>query len=355
MTPRASELTSRASPQHPPVRRMPAVQFHAFVDALDRLGYDVDALLRDIGVERSDFADPDGTMPRAATGNLLKRSQHVRPLKNLWARIAAATPLGAYPIATSDTVGESFRQHARYHRLVPSPLTVEIRDDESPIRVVFILSAVPESIEFNVVINVHHLRAETESPLAFEYASFTHEPDDVSEIERMIGCPVRTRASWAGLALNRDAWELPLRRRDPILHRILEAQADDALARTAPSEDLAHQLRSLLRSRVASGKTEIDLVARELGMSPRTLQRRLALSGWSYHEIVDGIRRDLAEKCMLDSTLSIAEAGYLAGYSEPAAFHRAFKRWTGIAPREFRKLHRVGPSWGPGSGPPARR
>jgi AraC-like DNA-binding protein len=349
MTARVSELTSRASLQHPHAHRMPTVQFRAFVDALDVLGYDVDALLRDIGVERSDFADPDGTMPREATGNLLKHSQHVRPLKNLWARIAAATPLGAYPlfdylIATSDTVGEAFMEQARYHRLIPSPLTVEIRDDENPVRVVFNLSAVPESTEFNVVFNVNHLRAETGSRLAFEYASFTHEPDDVSEIERMLGCPVRTRASWAGLALKREAWELPLRRRDPILHRILEAQADDALRRAPPSDDLPLELRSLLRPRVASGKTEINVVARELGMSPRTLQRRLALSGRSYHEILDSIRRELAEKCILDSSLSIAEAGYLSGYSEPAAFHRAFKRWTGVAPREFRHQRRVGAS-----------
>jgi AraC-like DNA-binding protein len=72
-------------------------------------------------------------------------------------------------------------------------------------------------------------------------------------------------------------------------------------------------------------------------MSARTLQRRLSAAGLSYQELLDVVRRETAEKCMMDSSLSIGEVAYLVGYSEPAAFHRAFKRWTGITPQAFRE------------------
>jgi AraC-like DNA-binding protein len=76
-------------------------------------------------------------------------------------------------------------------------------------------------------------------------------------------------------------------------------------------------------------------------MSSRTLQRRLSSLGLSYHELLDAVRRETAEKCIAESRLSIGEVAYLVGYSEPAAFHRAFRRWTGLTPQAFRQHRRT--------------
>jgi AraC-like DNA-binding protein len=191
-----------------------------------------------------------------------------------------------------------------------------------------------------VALDVRHIRAETENRVTFAYVSFTHQPDDVSEIERVLGCEVRTGASWAGLALPIEAWQLPLRRRDPILRGVLERQAD-AITPPVPAMDgLALDIRRVLASRVTRGEMEIEGVARDLGMSSRTLQRRLSVAGLSYQELLDMFRRETAEKCIADRSLSIGEVAYLVGYSEPAAFHRAFKRWTGVTPQAFRQQQR---------------
>jgi len=72
-------------------------------------------------------------------------------------------------------------------------------------------------------------------------------------------------------------------------------------------------------------------------MSARTLQRRLAAAGLSYHALLDTVRRETAERCVADAELSLGEIAYLVGYSEPAAFHRAFKRWTGVTPQAYRR------------------
>jgi AraC-like DNA-binding protein len=96
----------------------------------------------------------------------------------------------------------------------------------------------------------------------------------------------------------------------------------------------------LQRDRIAGGAdTRIETVARRLATSPRTLQRRLAAEGLSYQQVLDEWRQAAAERHLTASALSIGEIAYLLGFSEPAPFHRAFKRWYGITPRAFRERH----------------
>jgi AraC-like DNA-binding protein len=92
---------------------------------------------------------------------------------------------------------------------------------------------------------------------------------------------------------------------------------------------------------MAEGDVQIETVARALATSTRSLQRRLAEAGISYQQLLDNTRRDAADEYLADPRLSIGEVAYLLGYSEPAAFHRAFKRWNGITPQSFRKQHPV--------------
>jgi AraC-like DNA-binding protein len=84
----------------------------------------------------------------------------------------------------------------------------------------------------------------------------------------------------------------------------------------------------------------IGVVARQLTLAPRTLQRRLAAEGVSYQQLVDVVRREAAERLLTDASMSIGEIGYLLGFSEPSAFHRAFKRWHSLAPHDYRNGQR---------------
>lgn len=97
----------------------------------------------------------------------------------------------------------------------------------------------------------------------------------------------------------------------------------------------------MLMTRVAAGDVRMSVLARHLAMSPRTLQRRLADEGVSYQELLEAARKEAAGRYVRESTLSISEVAYLVGYSEPAPFHRAFKRWYGITPELFRQQRRT--------------
>jgi AraC-like DNA-binding protein len=344
MTGDANRMTARATTTSNAGPPTPAAQFRAFVIGLERLGYDTKRLLSEIDVRRDSLDDPDVLIPCATTGALFAHACRQRPLKNIGMRVAAETPFGAsglleYLIFTSENVAEGWKQAARYLRMLSgAPFVLELCEDEDPVRVVHHAerSLAPAGAEYSITLAVLQMRAETENRVAFAYVSLSHQPEDVAEMERVLGCPVRSGASWTGLAIPRESWRLPLRRTDPLLHRVLEGHAESLAPRGRATDTAALDVRRVLTARMSDGATEVDVVARHLGMSTRTLQRRLAAAGISFQELLDETRREAAERCLTDSSLSIGEVAYLLGYSEPAAFHRAFKRWMGVTPQIFR-------------------
>lgn len=311
-----------------------------FASALEHLGHDVDALLAEVGLSSRDLTDPDRRIACEVFGSLLSKAQQKRFTPNLGLAIAYATPLGAYPlldylVLTSDTVGDGLAQLARYFRITASPVSLDLQADGDPVRVE-IETVSTFGYEFEAALIVLRLREETDGAFAAAGISFRHQPDDVAAFERALGCPVRTRASWNGVTIDRATCEMPLRRRDPILRKFLENQANTMLASMPVRAGVAMDVRRALASRVTAGASRMTSIARQLGMSERTLHRRLAEEGVSYQELVDEVRKAAAGRYLDESALAIGEIAYLLGYSEPAAFHRAFKRWYGTTPEQFR-------------------
>jgi AraC-like DNA-binding protein len=95
------------------------------------------------------------------------------------------------------------------------------------------------------------------------------------------------------------------------------------------------RVERLIADRLPDGGATLRASAAALGMSERTLQRRLHAEGTTFEDLVDGVRRARA-LAYLDAQLPIAEVAYLLGYAEPSVFHRAFKRWTGRSPEVWR-------------------
>jgi len=339
--------TSRSADRASPPTSQPTFSAGAvrgLLGAFERLGHDVPSLLSAAGIQPADLEDPDARIPCAAAGAVFCAAQQRRPLENLGLRLAQATPLGAYPlidylIVTSSTVGEGLRRYARHAILTGAPLHIDIHEDESPIRVV--VDTAQGDAEYTISLTLLHLRREAAGTLRPEWVSLAHQPDDRGAFEEAFGCPVRVNAPWSGFALAREAWLLPLRRRDPILQGVLERHAADVLARIPSGDDVLAGLRRVLARRVARGDTRASAAARDLGTSVRTLQRRLAAAGISYQEVLDQARCQAAERHLADAALSIAEVAWLIGYSEPSAFHRAFKRWRSVTPQAFRRQQRA--------------
>jgi Arabinose-binding domain of AraC transcription regulator, N-term len=113
-----------------------------FIEALERLGYDGDGVLQAIQLRRSDLNDPDGRVPCSLVGAMFGRALQKRPLKNLGTRIAAETPIGAFPlidylVLTSESVGQGLKKLSQYFRLVDFPVFLNIQEEESSVQILY--------------------------------------------------------------------------------------------------------------------------------------------------------------------------------------------------------------------------
>jgi AraC-like DNA-binding protein len=342
MTRGASSLTRRASVAAAP-RPNPTslANFVPMIEAFVRLGCDREGLLAAARLTQRDLEDPDAVLSNEGCAAMFGLACSTVRLPNLGLRLAMEIPIGAYPlleylVVTAETVGDGARHLERYLRINNSP--TELRIEEEPARVRLVATAGnPLSIEFTFALAVLHLRRETGDRFRASALSFRHRVDDPGEYSRLLDCSVQTESESDALTMTRAAWSMPMPRRDSALHGLLRRQADQVLAAQASDGTFVAELRRVLAHRVAGGDTTLAAVARHLAASPRSVQRRLAEEGLTYQGILGAVRRESAEQYLSGSRLSVGEVGYLLGFSEPAAFHRAFKRWTGITPLEFRR------------------
>ena len=308
------------------------------VDALRSSGLNATELMARAGLPRTLLDDPDGRVPCAAYGAVLALAQEAQPRVNLALRLAQATPIGAYALVdylvlSSETIGAGLRRLSRYYRLVGATSPLLLHEYEDPIRVELGPAAIPFAAEYPIALQLLHLARESDGRAVAQWASFTHRPNDPGEFERVLGCPLRVNAAWNGFALSRDVWNLPLRRRDPSLVRLLEPHAEAAVSGETTAQAMRERVRRAQARGLAAGDASVRAIARTLAVSQRTLQRRLADEGTTYQAVLDDVRREMAERHLHDTALAIAEISFLLGYSEPAAFHRAFKRWHGVTPQ----------------------
>ena len=161
-------------------------------------------------------------------------------------------------------------------------------------------------------------------------------PADLREHQRIFGCPLRFDAPCYRLLLPAHWRSAPLIQPDPAMREMMLRIADQQLRALPRGEDLLARARGLIAGRLRQPPVELDGVAAQLATSPRSLQRRLAESGLSFSQLVEQVRRELAEQYLRDAAMNLTDIAFLLGYSEQSAFQRAFKRWTEQTPAQFR-------------------
>ncbi len=160
-------------------------------------------------------------------------------------------------------------------------------------------------------------------------------PPDPERFHRHFRCPVHFRANENVMVFDAESLRRPLPTSNPAVAQANDRIVADYLARFDRG-GVQMQVRSKLLEQLSSGHATQESVARSLHMSSRNLQRKLKDDGTTYKDLLDQTRRDLAEQYVRQKHLSIKEITYLLGFSESANFSRAFKRWTGRSPSEFR-------------------
>jgi AraC-like DNA-binding protein len=327
-----------------------AAAIQPLLAALVERGADVAAFCARLGLDPRIVHDPEARIPLGrldATWNCgaeLLRDPHLglhlaesvsASSFGLLSYLGASCPTWGDGVRTVCSYFRVFSEASSYHLTIAGDSAVVTATHDAP-------SAEPvrQRVEFTVAVMHGYGRRYVDGDWRAADVFLEHPAppgDTLAEHQRVFGRLPRFSAGASGFAFPAALLDRPMRTSEPRLAMILERLASRLLADVPDATSVAHRIRMDLRRTGLHADLSLEAVARRLGMSPRTLQRRLRDESTSLSDLVDQVRRTVATRLLTAPETGIAEVAYEVGFSEPAAFHRAFKRWTGLTPAEFRR------------------
>ncbi|WP_437625705.1 AraC family transcriptional regulator [Sorangium sp. So ce1151] len=239
------------------------------------------------------------------------------------------------------TVREVIGCVLRYQRLIHDAVDVRLTVEGARARISqrFAGAAAPPQLSsFIMGLWVLRARVLTGVPFAPHRVTFAHPaPADRREYDRLLAVPLGFDADENAVLFDASFLDTPTVRSDPALGAVLRRHADELLARLPAEPSVRGALERHLIEALGRGVPDVAAAARALGMSARTLQRRLGDEGESYKSVLDEARRKLAVAHMRERGRTVSEVAFLLGFSEVSAFSRAFRRWTGHSPAAYRR------------------
>lgn len=323
--------------------------FGAMVAAGRSMGVDVEPILAELGIDEGTLRDPDARLPLATEDALWERLAESSgdPCFGLHAatRIEPSDwDVVGYALRSSPTLRDAIRAAARYNRLTHDVARLEVHEDESEVRIVHRFAHETgkpcwHAADYTIATLVVVSRMLVGSDIVPTRIRIAHPaPDDTRCYRELFGqtTVIELGAREGEVVLPREVVERPVIGGDPALHAVLRRHADELLSKLPEADDLPTRVRGAITAALRGGDPSLAAVAKRLGTSGRTLQRRLDEHGVGYQELLEELRRELAFRYLGEEQMAIAEVAYLLGFSEPRAFHRAFKRWTGSSPAAWR-------------------
>lgn len=322
------------------------------VDHLERRGVAPQRLLAGVQLEPSILDQREARIAASVYVDLLELGLALSGDADLGLHLGEAVRPGhfgvlGYLLMSCATLGDALHRQARYAELVGSLGRVELADEpphagHEPL--------VRHSWEPLLPRQQRQLAEETlacwlrfghwisgleQAPLEVR---FRHPaPADTTEHRRIFRCPVLFGQADNALVFPRRLLALPLGQADSQIQRTLDAYAGRLLESIRRGEGVLERARQCLAERLPEQAVDLEALAGELALSPRTLQRRLRDSGLSFSRLVDETRQQLVLHHLRDPALELADVASLVGFSETGSLARAFRRWTGQSLGQYRR------------------
>ena len=318
---------------------------------LEIYGLDAPAMFERHGIDPALLSNPDARIPARSWDSLAREAAEHIPdpaFGLLAARCWHPSNLGAlgYAWLTSSTLRTGLGRLVRYWRLLGEASSTRLEESSAGVAIVLARQA-PDAVSSAVLVDfimsllVDMCRMNAGSSLRPVSVRLRRVRPKGSEVyRRHFGCVVHFAADRDSFTLARKDVDRTL----PTSNRQLAATLDQILV-----ERLAHldkrnvvaRCQARLLDQLSSGEVSENVMAEQLHMSRRTLQRKLADADLTFQKLVDDTRRDLAMRHLDDPRHSITDVTFLLGFSQQSAFTRAFKRWTGKSPTEYRAQQSV--------------
>jgi AraC-like DNA-binding protein len=297
-----------------------------------------------------DRLDLDARVPMFIANRMLERAEQMSgdPALGLKAGMQLDVgDLGAvdYAWSSAANVDQALEIAARCARLINDAMAFsrEVVDGRVFVRLSNFSSLPRFATEFQLsaVLSMHKRIWPVELSRDLEVWLTGSQPADVSPYERAFALArVHFAASFSGFSFDARHLSAPLRSADANLHAVMRKHMELVLGTSPQLQSYTERVRTALIHRLPSGNAHAVDIARLLHTSSSTLRRRLEAEGTSFSAILEEVRRQLALGYLTSRELSMPELALLTGFSQPAAFHRAFRRWTGKTPLQYRRERR---------------
>lgn len=320
-----------------------SLALRARLDALENLNFDTKEICRRVEIDESTLADPQHFVPESTIWAVWREAVALSGDTALGLHAGATVPFGTYGVLnylsmTAKTLGEGFELLVRYSRLLATGNHFEIVSAPGGPHALRFIPFSPVAgaglhcRDYALAVMTKHLfERQGLRPVAVEFCGPPVAP--VSEYAEVLGTFSSFGHEHTAMVFSDLEWNAELPASDALLTRTLEDYAANLIARLPRNHEVGARAAREIARRLCDGNLGLRAIARSLGLSERSLQRHLSQEGYTFEGLVDAIRRESATDLLKDPSLSIGEIAYLLGYSGAAAFHRAFKRWTGSSPR----------------------
>ena len=325
-----------------------SVSSRALIAACAKLGLDTDQILTAGGLARATIEDSDARIPIDRMQALWRKAYELSGDPDLALHAIEILPFGAYRVidflaSSAPTIGGAITKVADYFPLVNDVVRLRCDVDGAFVRVTLEAPEQPAAItrpyaEYTLAALFLRTRIATNHRYPLVRVEFCHpHPGQTREHERIFECPVAFGAPACGMVLTGEIWDTPRTGSDPTLFLLLDTHAKTLLDQLPGASGVVRRVRDAIEAELRGGSPRLESVARQLAMSPRTLQRRLSAEGVVFNDVLDQMRLRAAKTYLAKPDVAGAEVAYLLGFAEQSSFNHAFKRWTGRTPTEFRR------------------
>lgn len=320
------------------------------LDVAAKHGGDPDSLLKHVQLQGSHLRDPIKRIPMSKLRLLLAAAieatgkAHFGLLVGSSVRPATYSGLG-YVAMTSATLGEALSMVRRFGKIVfdsPSSQTqMAIADGLVTVADRRISEVEPYCVsQVDCVLSgwTAYGRWLIGHDLALQAVHMMHPaPSDPSVHEAFYQCPVTYEAGQNALIFAEALLQHPVNGADPRMQKSMILEAELELVRSYAPFSMKNKLRALLVERLPYGEAQLEVLAKQLAVSSRTLQRKLAAEGESFSAVLEAARVELAQRYLRETELSITDIAFMVGFAQAGAFSHAFRQACGISPADYRK------------------
>lgn len=308
------------------------------------LGIDATTVIERAGIGKEQLYDSQLRTPHSAQNLFWQAAEDVSGDTDIGLHLGKHMPLLKgqvieYLFFSSPTLGDGIRRMLNYQRLISDAISLQLIEENVDAYISFSFPDMPlrQLTECSCGALIQFLKAVSDNVFTAKRIHLTHASgDNPGEYAKVWEAPVDFDQDENRVYFDKTFLNYRSLHAQPELFSVHEQLANQQLA-NLELQDLIADVQTHIAGLLETGEINVETVAKQLNMNPRALRSQLTEAGTSFSQVLNDYRHHLAKKLLAKTNESIAEIVYLTGFSEPSTFYRAFKRWEGITPVEYRK------------------